>query len=128
MRFVIFQINRDFLIIQPTKYFYTRNLTPVLYFKKNCALHVRIFEKYPLFTTFLLVLIVNEVCNITNKKQPPSNLGKYQYFYTRDLISSTHFERKLALSIANAFLKHPLFTTFSLFLKGSEVCNISNKS
>ena len=86
--------NKIFLHKKP----YTR---PLL--QKNCALHVRIFEKYPLFTTFLLVLIVNEVCNITNKKQPPSNLGKYQYFYTRDLISSTHFERKLVLSIASIF-------------------------
>ena len=33
----------------------------------------------------------------------------------------------MVLSIENIFLKHPLFTTFSLFLKVSKVCNILSK-
>ena len=48
--------------------------------------------------------------------------------FTQEILYPSIIWKKLALSIANAFLKHPLFTTFSLFLKGSEVCNISNKS
>ena len=35
MRFVIFQVNADFLINQLTKYFYARHLTRLLYFKKK---------------------------------------------------------------------------------------------
>ena len=34
MRFVIFQINTDFLINQLKKHFYRRNFTPFFYFKK----------------------------------------------------------------------------------------------
>ena len=67
-----------------------------------------------------------EVCNITNKNQSPSNLAKYQYFYTREFTSFLHF-RKNWRTPSQGFSKHPHFTTFSLFLKASEVCNISNK-
>ena len=35
----------------------------------------------------------DEVCNITNESQPPSNLEKHQYFYTKDLISFLHFKK-----------------------------------
>ena len=154
---------------------------------------------------------MDELCFISNKYQPPNNLAKYQYFYTRDFIFFLHLEKKLALSIAKyqyfytgdfisllhfkkncrfssqkffetstfyhmptsfsqwkrcavfqikidrlviyqnlniftqetfypsfiskkngplhrkRFPKHLLFTTFSLFLTVSEVCNISNK-
>ena len=93
--------------------------------KKLCALGRRMFCKGPLFTTFLVFLTVDEVCYISNKNQPFSNnLAKRQYFYTRDFISLLHFERKLALFIAKPFRKHPLFTTFSLFLTVRNVCNI----
>ena len=53
--------------------------------------------------------------SIANKNQPPSNLAKHQYFYTRDLISFLQFEEK-ELSIANAFRNiHflPIFTIFN---------------
>ena len=69
MRFVIFQIIADFLINQLVKYFYTKHLTLLLHFKNKI-----------IFTTFLLVFKVDEVCNISNKNQPPSNSTKYQYF------------------------------------------------
>ena len=36
----MFQANADFLINQLTKYFYTRNLTPFLYFKKKIVLFI----------------------------------------------------------------------------------------
>ena len=121
--FVIFQVNAGFLINQLTKYLYIRQLNP-LYLIKNCALHCRIFQKRSFFTTFLVFLTVDEVCYISNKNQPPNNLAKRQYFYTRDFISLLHFKRKLALFIAKPFRKHPLFTTFSLFLTVRNVCNI----
>ena len=40
MRFVIFQVNVDFLINLLTKYFYTRHLTIRLYFKWTFALSI----------------------------------------------------------------------------------------
>ena len=40
MRFVILQINADFLINQLTKYFYIRHLTPLLNFKKKLTFSV----------------------------------------------------------------------------------------
>ena len=105
--FVILQVNADFLINQLTKYFYTRQL--------NFLLH------------FLLVLAVDEMSCISQKYQPPNNLAKHQYFYTRDFISLLHFGKKIGALHRKRFSKHPLFTTFSIFLKVSEVCNISSK-
>ena len=121
--FVIFQVNAGFLINQLTKYLYIRQLNP-LYLIKNCALHCRIFQKRSFFTTFLVFLTVDEVCYISNKNQPPNNLAKRQYFYTRQFISLLHFERNLVLLIAKPFPKHPLFITVSLFLTVCNVCNI----
>ena len=92
--------------------------------KKLCALGRRMFCKGPLFTTFLVFLTVDEVCYISNKNQPPNNLAKRQYFYTRQFISLLHFERNLVLLIAKPFPKHPLFITVSLFLTVCNVCNI----
>ena len=76
---------------------------PSLFQIKICSFPRRIFSKHPLFNTILLVLTVDEVCYISNKYQPPYNLAKRQYFYTRDFISLLHFREKLALSIANFF-------------------------
>ena len=71
------------------KYFYTRHLTLLLHFnKKNCALHRRIYQKHQRFTTFSLVFTVDDVCNISNKDQPPSNSAKYQYFIHETLYPS----------------------------------------
>ena len=63
------------------------------------------------------------MCHVSNKHQPPNDLAKYQHFHTRNFILLLHFEKKLALYIANIFAKHPYFTTLTV----SEVCNISNK-
>ena len=67
--------------------------TVPLWHQKICALHCKIFEKHPLFATFLLVFTVDELCYISNKYQSPNNLRKYQYFYTGDFISLLHFEK-----------------------------------
>ena len=77
--------------------------TPFLFQVKICVLHRRIFQKHPLFITFLVFLTVDEVCYISDKYQPPNNLAKHQYFYTRDFISLPHFKYRFALSIADSF-------------------------
>ena len=41
--------------------------------KANCTLHRRRFQKDTLFA-FLLIFTENELCNISNKYRPPSNL------------------------------------------------------
>ena len=92
------------------------------------VLRCRCFQNLPLFTTFLLLFIVDEVCDISSKYQPPNNLAKHQYFYTRGFLLLFHFQNKLALSLhPKSFRKHALFTTFSQFLKVSEVCDISSR-
>ena len=122
--FVIFQVKTGFLINQLTKYLYTRQLNPFYLKKKNLRSSSQNLLKRPFFTTFIVFLTVDEVCYISNKNQPFSNnLAKRQYFYTREFISLLHFERKLVLLIAKPFWKHPLFTTFSLFLTVRNVCN-----
>ena len=67
-------------------------------------------------TTFTLVFTGDEVCYISNKYQPPNNSAKYQYFYTSDFIYLLHFEKKDGVLHRKSFLKHPLFTVFSLIL------------
>ena len=84
------------------KRFLYKTLYTLPFFKKK-ALHHRTFQKHPLFTTFLIIFTVDEVCYTSNKYQPPNNLAKYQYFYTRKFISLPSFWKKIALSIANIF-------------------------
>ena len=59
--------------------------------------------------------------------RPPYDLAKRQHFYTRDFISLIYFEKKIGALHRKRFTEHPLFTTFSLFLKVSDICNISSK-
>ena len=73
------------------------------------------FRNIFFFTTFLLVFKVDKVCNMSNKNQPPNDLAKCLYYYTRDFMSLLHFEIEIALS--KSFSKLPLYTTFLLFLK-----------
>ena len=54
---------------------------------------------------------MDEVCNISNKNQPPSNLAKYQYFYIREFVFLLHFEINLALSMAKSAKKRFLQRT-----------------
>ena len=79
---------------------------------------------HPIYNNFTVV----EVCNITNKNHSLSNLAKYHYFYTRDLISFLHFGKKLVLSIANIFQNIQFLPHFHYVLTVSEVCNNSNNS
>ena len=72
------------------------------------------FKNIQFFTPFLLVFTVDDVCYISNKYQPPCNLAKHQYFYTRDFISLLHFEN--ALHRMNLWMFFET-STFSLFLK-----------
>ena len=50
------------------------------------------------------------MCNTSNKYQHPNNLAEYQHFYARDFISLLHFEKKVALSMANIFRNIQLLT------------------
>ena len=83
-----------------------------------CALHRRSFLKHPLFT-------VDEVCNISNKYQPLSNLAKSTF--TQKTLYLSFISKKNGALHRKRLSKHPLFTSFSLFLTESEVCIISNK-
>ena len=55
------------------------------------------------FSTFLLVLTVDEVCYISNKYQPTHKLLKYQYFYPRHFKPFFQFNKEIACFIAEAF-------------------------
>ena len=65
--------------------------TPPSFQIKVRVLNRRCFQNHPLFTKFLLVFTVDQVCYISYKYQPPNNLAKRQYFYTRNFISLHHF-------------------------------------
>ena len=96
-----------------------KSLTHLLYFKKkkNCTLHRRCFYKYPLFTTFLIIFTVDEVCYISNKRQPLNNLAKHQYFYTRDFISLRHFEKNWHSPLQMFFETSTFYLYFQKWVK-----------
>ena len=47
--------------------------------------------------------------------------------FTQEALYPSSISKKNGALHHKCFLKHPLFTTFSLFLKVSEVCNVSSK-
>ena len=55
--------NKYWLPNKPAKqnFWHKSTSTPLLHFKTNSALNCRIFQKHPIFTTFLQVAIVDEV-------------------------------------------------------------------
>ena len=59
---------------------------------------------------------MDEVRYISNKYQPPKNSAKYQHFQSRDFNPSLISKKKKGALHRKRFSKHPLFTTFSLFL------------
>ena len=61
------------------KNIFTQDTSP-LFQKQIFALHRRCFYKHLLFTKFLIVSLVDQVCYISNKHQPLNNLAKRQYF------------------------------------------------
>ena len=107
-------------------YFYTRDFISLLHFKQKFTISIAEFFRNIDRNKFLVFSTVDEVCYISNKYQPPYNLEKRQYFHTIDFISLFYSEKKLALSIPNV-LRTSTFTTFSLFLEVSDICNISSK-
>ena len=127
MRFVIFQINADFLTNQLRKNFKAKHLRLFLHSNKKCLLsipqvfrsnhflpHGNWFSKRISCTIFQIntdLLVVTKTLIILHKR-----------LYIPPL-----FREKPGVLYRKRFLKHPLFTTFSLFLKVSEVCNTSNK-
>ena len=89
--------------------------TPSSFPKKICALHRRCFQKHPFFTPFLLDFTVHVVCNISNEYQPPYNLAKRQYFYTRDLYP-LFISKKNWHSLSQAFFEtKPFYHIFIIF-------------
>ena len=89
----------NFIINQLTKYLYTRQLTSLFYFKKKDLSIAESFRNIQ-FLLHLPVFTLDKVCFISNKHEPR--------------IHRKHFS------------KHLHFTSFSLFLTGNGVCNISN--
>ena len=68
--------------------------------KTNCTLQWRGLQRNPFFA-FLLIFTANELCNISNKYRPPSNLPSNNIFTQETLY--IYFEKILALFIANVF-------------------------
>ena len=122
VKFAIFQVNAE----SANKIFLHKTTYIPPLFQTKIALSIGESLRNIHLLQVVLVFTMDEVCYISNKYLIPNNLAKHQYFYVRDLKPFLHLRKKLALPIANV-LKHPLFTTFSLFLKMSEVCNISSK-
>ena len=108
-------------------YFNTRHFTLLFHLKKNdCAFHrtrfrnIQFLPRAQQFTQWMrcvkfkistYLLVIYQQINI----------------FTRDTLYPSFIPKKIGTLHRKLFLKHPLFTTFSLFLKVPQVCNISNK-
>ena len=88
--------------------------TPPSFQIKVRILHRRCFQNHPLFTTFLLVFTMDELCYISHKYQSPS------IFLHKKIYIPPPFRKKIGALHRNQISKHTLFTTFSSFLKVSE--------
>ena len=108
-------------------HFYTRDFISLLHFKQKFTISIAEFFRNIHRNNFLVFLTVDEVCYISNKYQPPYDLVKRQYLYTRGFICLLHFGKKMVLSIANVFRNIHFLPLFSLFLQVSEVCDILSK-
>ena len=69
-------------------------------FQKTIWAVYRISCKRSTFYHTLVAFTVEEVFNISYKYQPPSNLAKNQYFYTRDFMPLFHFQKNLSIAEA----------------------------
>ena len=116
MRFLIFQVNANFAINQLKNIFAQNTWHCFFRASKNLRSPSQNFLKtstfHPIFTSFYSGWVL-EVCNITNEKQR-------LYFFPL-------FRKQIGALHRSSFSKHPLFTTFSLFLKMSEVCTIRKR-
>ena len=152
MRCAILQIKVDVIVIEQNINILTQEiLYPSFISKKNGALHRKRFLKYPLFNPFSLFLKMSEVCNFIinqlTKYLYTRQLTSLFYFKKKDLSIAESFRNIQFLLhlpvftldkvcfISNKqeprihrkhFSKHLHFTSFSLFLTGNGVCNISN--
>ena len=74
--------------------------TSLCFFLKQLAVSViEFFWKHARFAICLLVLIVGELRNISNKSQLPNRSAEYLLFYTKELTYLLHFQGKWAPSI-----------------------------
>ena len=82
--------------------------------KTNCTPHRRLFQKIQ-FLHFLLIFTVNELCNISNKFRPPSDLPSINIFTQGTLY--IYILKKYWSSSSRTFFKtftlYHIFTIFS---------------
>ena len=118
MRFVVFQINTEFLINQLQKYLYRKHLTLPLHSNKNFVLSIaQVFRNI----------------HFLPHDNYFSQWIKCAWFQintdllTKDFISFLHFKKKLALFIGNVFRNIHFLPHFPLLLTVSEICNSFTK-
>ena len=61
------------------QYLYTKNFN-LPYLTKILVISIKMFQKHPLFTTFLLLFAVSKVCNIWNKYWLPNKSTNFDIF------------------------------------------------
>ena len=112
MRFVVFQINTEFLINQLQKYLYRKHLTLLLHSNKNFVLSIaQVFRNI----------------HFLPHDNYFSQWIKCAWFQintdllTKDFISFLHFKKKLALFIGNVFRNIHFLPHFPLLLTVSEI-------
>ena len=139
MRFLIFQINTDFLIDQLEKYFYTRHLTLLLHSNKTFLLSIpEVFRKINFLPHFYL-LSQRMRCAIFQINTDLLKIYEHINIFAQETLTLLHLEDSLKIHLSfspkalgalwhRGFWKQPYFTICLLVLEVGEVYNISNKS
>ena len=114
--FVTFQVNPDFLINQLTKYFYTRQLTPFLYFKEKFVLsipesfrNIQFLPHFYYFSQWMMCAIFHINSNrliIQHNINIFTQDTSYPFFISK---------KKLAVPVANVFRSIQFLPLFHYF-------------
>ena len=92
MRCVTFSIKTNFLINQEEL---TWEDLHASFISKNISAFIADIYKHVLFTTFLVVLTVVEVCYVSHQYRLPNKSAKCWYFHTVNLKSSHYFQKTI---------------------------------
>ena len=85
----------------------------------------KFFETSTFYHIFIILTVIEDF-HISSKYRLPNKSAKKRYLHKTPNIPPS-FQKTICVAHCKSFLKHPLFTRFSLFLPVSEVCNISSK-
>ena len=120
-------IDTDFLINLLKNYFYTRQLTLLLYSNNNVVFSIAKVFRNIIFLTHFSYFWLWVRCGMFQINTDLLVIYWIINIFTQETLYPSIICEKIGSLHCKRFMKYSLFTKFPLLLKVSEVCNISNK-